>query len=127
MWFSFMFFPFAVLIPFVAITVLLRFVRLINQRGLNDPPGIRKSLSNLGIGKSGKLDRTVSNEAFEVFVYRLAAKRQGRLSPAQIVVESGLSMSEVEKRMVALVDNVHIFMEVQDSGLIIYEFPELFS
>lgn len=122
-----MFFPFAVLIPFVAITVLLRFVRLINQRGLNDPPGIRKSLSNLGIGKSGKLDRTVSNEAFEVFVYRLAAKRQGRLSPAQIVVESGLSMSEVEKRMVALVDNVHIFMEVQDSGLIIYEFPELFS
>jgi hypothetical protein len=34
-------------------------------------------------------------------------------------------MKEVEERMAAMVDNVHIRMEVSDEGMIYYEFPEL--
>ena len=117
-----MFFPIAIF--FLIMSLFFRVMSSINQRRLhqNRPLEWRQLLPG-----SQKINKTSSTEEFEVYIYRLAAKKKGRLTSAQIVVDSGLPLSEVDRRMATLVDSVHICMEVKDSGLIVYEFPELFS
>ncbi len=124
MWF--IFFPLAILIPFLVISLLIRFLRIINYRRISNAHPLRPRgfLNLLPVGRNP--GKRVSSEEFEVYVYRLAVKKKGRLTPAYIVVDSGLSMTEVEKRMNSLIDHVHIFMEVEDSGRVVYEFPEFF-
>ena len=121
MWF--LFFPFAILIPFLALTMIFRLLRGMNQRRLyqNERLTFRQLLPG-----SRQIARTDSDEEFEVYIYRLAARKKGRLTSAQIVVDSGLARSEVDRRMTTLIDNVHVRMEVKDSGIIVYEFPEFF-
>ncbi len=58
-------------------------------------------------------------------VFRLAAKRRGRLTLSDIVIESGLGLKEAERFMDSLVDGPHVQLEVDAQGLINYEFPEI--
>ncbi|AHC15097.1 hypothetical protein [Salinispira pacifica] len=121
--FGIMFFPFAILIPFLVISLTFRLVRMISQRQLHEH---RKDSPLTGILPSrSRLKSNASDEEFEVYVYRLASKSGGILSSARIVVDSGLPMKEVDSRMASMVDNVHVCMDVKDSGLIEYRFPEL--
>ena len=120
--FPFIFFPFSILIPALCIVLFFRMLAQHRQRNL-PMNSVRRFMQHLP--GANKLNDASSAEEFEVYIYRLAAKKGGRLRTAQIVVDSGLSLSEVDRRMTAIVDNLHILMEVQDSGLIVYEFPEL--
>lgn len=58
-------------------------------------------------------------------VFRLAARRQGRLTLSDIVIESGLGLKEAERFMDSLVDGPQVQIEVDAKGLINYEFPEI--
>lgn len=129
--FPFMFFPFSILIPFLIFSVLFHLARYptrhINRhvhRGIDRvAPRIRDDRIRRILGRKRAMG--VDNDEFEVYMYRLAAKHHARLTSAQIVVESGLPMKEVDKRMASLVDNIHVIMEVSDDGVISYEFPGL--
>ena len=58
-------------------------------------------------------------------IFRLAKRRGGKLTLSDVVIETGLSLSDAEALMNALVDNVYVRLEVTDQGRIVYEFPEL--
>ncbi len=121
--FFFWSFPFYIFVPFILFSIIFRVMRHINIRQLEERRTDRSHLPK--VLRRGNVSSESSSDDFEVYVYRLAAKYKGRLTPAKIVVDSGLPMKEVEKRMSALVDNLHVRMEVSDEGLIYYDFPEL--
>ncbi|MFP4375682.1 MAG: hypothetical protein ACLFP4_01450 [Spirochaetales bacterium] len=58
-------------------------------------------------------------------LFRLAHKLRGRLTVSDIVVETGLSVSESEALAESVVDGTHVRMEVDDRGIVTYEFPEI--
>jgi hypothetical protein len=62
-----------------------------------------------------------------VQIYKLAYKLGGRITVSDIVVETGLEVEEAEELIESMVDNQRVRMEVQDDGLVIYEFPELIN
>lgn len=63
----------------------------------------------------------------EAQIFKLAYKLKGRVTVSDIVVETGLSIAEAESAIQEMVDNSRVRMEVSDSGLIRYEFPEIIS
>jgi len=65
------------------------------------------------------------NGSLQARVFRLAKRRRGRVTLSDVVIEMGISLSDAEVLMNALVDNMHVRMEVNDQGRIYYEFPEL--
>ena len=60
-------------------------------------------------------------------VFQLAYRLKGRITVSDIVVETGLSVQEAEKLVEGMVDNSRVRMEVNDNGLVTYEFPEIIS
>lgn len=60
-------------------------------------------------------------------IFRAAYKHKGKLTISDIVLETDLSISEAEEIINGMVDSTHVRMEVEDSGLVIYEFPEILS
>jgi hypothetical protein len=65
--------------------------------------------------------------SLEGSIFRAAYKRKGRLTISDIVLETDLSIKEAEQAINRMVDGLHVRMEVEDSGLVIYEFPEIIS
>jgi hypothetical protein len=60
-------------------------------------------------------------------IFRLADKMKGRLTLSDIVIATNLSMHDAEQVIESMVDAVHVTMEVNDSGGVVYEFPEIIS
>ncbi len=60
-------------------------------------------------------------------IFRLASKLQGRLTISDIVINTGLGIKEAEEVMNKLVDGVRVRMEIDDNGIVIYEFPEIIA
>lgn len=65
--------------------------------------------------------------SMRVQIYKLAYKLGGRITVSDIVVQTGLEVEEAEELIESMVDNQRVRMEVQDDGLVIYEFPELIN
>ncbi len=63
--------------------------------------------------------------SLEVRIFRLAYKLRGRITVSDIVLETGLSMAEAEETINRMVDGIRVRMEVQDRGMVVYEFPEI--
>lgn len=119
---SFFFFPFGFIITMVLISLFFRVIRTIGHRNIENRD--YRNISRIP-SRNLKISSETNREDFEVYIYRLAEKHNGRLTPARIVVDCGLPMKEIETRMESMVDNVHIRMEVDSDGRIFYEFPEL--
>lgn len=60
-------------------------------------------------------------------VFKLAYRRKGRLTVSDIVIETGLGIDDAERLIQGMVDNARVRMEVDDRGLVVYEFPEIQS
>ena len=58
-------------------------------------------------------------------VFKLAYRLGGRVTVSDIVIETGLSVDEAEELLQSLVDNARVRMEVDDRGMVVYEFPEI--
>lgn len=58
-------------------------------------------------------------------VFKLAYKLKGRLTVSDVVVETGLEVAEAESLLESMVDGTHVRMEVDDRGIVTYEFPEI--
>lgn len=60
-------------------------------------------------------------------IFRLANKLKGRLTVSDVVIHTGLSVSDAEGTMNRLVDGMHVKMEVDNQGIVVYEFPEIIA
>ncbi len=63
----------------------------------------------------------------EAAIFKLAYRLQGRLTVSDLVIETGLPVDDAEKLIQQMVDGTRIRMEVDDRGMITYEFPEIMA
>lgn len=68
--------------------------------------------------------RSTSQEAQ---VFQLANRLSGRVTISDVVIETGVGVQEAEELMQRLVDNARVRMEVDERGLVTYEFPEIIA
>jgi hypothetical protein len=71
--------------------------------------------------------RIKNSDDAEHQIFRLANKLKGKLTISDIVINTGLGIKEAEEVMNKLVDGMRIRMEVDDRGIVIYEFPEIIA
>lgn len=121
---SFGFFPFGFFLPLVFLVILGRvasgFFRS-SQRRRNIEREYEQYLP--GTYQTARpQQQEASNEAK---LFKLAYKLKGKLTVSDIVVETGLGVSDAEAMIESMVDNTHVRMEVDDRGIVTYEFPEI--
>lgn len=75
----------------------------------------------------GYQDRHQSKESRQAEIYKLAYTLGGKITVSDIVIETGETVNEAEELIQSMVDNQHIRMEVQEDGLVVYEFPEIIA
>ena len=117
------YFIFPLIMFFVVARVAARFIRGISRpphRDLTDAFGVpqeayRKDPRPLIRGKGSDESR----------IFKLALRLKGRLTVSDVVIETGLNLQQAEELLESLVDSVHVRMEVDDRGLVTYEFPEI--
>jgi hypothetical protein len=124
----FFFFPFAILIPALFIFLIFRFGMrffddLFNNQNRLNARDRWQIYDATRFGSAG----SKQSHSVEGSIFRAAYKRKGRLTISDIVLETDLSMREAEEAINRMVDGLHVRMEVQDSGMVIYEFPEIIS
>lgn len=63
----------------------------------------------------------------EPTIYRLAKRMGGRITVTDVVIEAGISGREAERVLQEMTDGLRVRMDVDDRGLVTYEFSELIS
>ncbi|UCF96392.1 MAG: hypothetical protein JSV89_14575 [Spirochaetaceae bacterium] len=124
----FFWFPFGILFPALFIFLIFRF----GMRFFND---LFNNQSRLNSRDRWQIyDRTgfasspsTKSRSIEGRIFRAAYKHKGRLTVSDIVLETDLGIREAEEMINSMVDGTHVRMEVEDSGLVVYEFPEIIS
>ena len=124
--FSIGFFPFGFLIPLIFFVIITRvasgFFRSTGRhRRIAEDDELDERLGYRDYRRSVP-GREASSEAR---IFKLAYRLKGRLTVSDIVVETGLGVQEAEALIESMVDNSHVRMEVDDRGLVTYEFPEI--
>jgi hypothetical protein len=124
----FFWFPFGILFPALFIFLILRF----GMRFFNDLFNNHSRLNTWDrwrlYDRSGLgLSPPTRSRGIENRIFRAALKHSGRLTISDIVLETDLSIREAEEVINGMVDGTHVRMEVQDDGLVVYEFPEIIS
>jgi hypothetical protein len=79
------------------------------------------------ISSSTEPDPAQVTKQLQVAVFRLAARNKGRLTLSDVIVETGLDLAKADKFMDRMVDGARVQIEVNDKGMIFYEFPEIIS
>lgn len=122
---SFGFFPFGFIFPLIVFFIFARvasgYFRSHRRRRWLDDDEFDARLER-GMAGSIPAGRSGSHEAR---IFKLAYRLKGRVTVSDIVVETGLGIHEAEQLIESMVDNAHVRMEVDDSGLVTYEFPEI--
>jgi hypothetical protein len=121
-------FFFAFLFPALFIFLIFRFgMRFFND--LFNNPNRFNTRDRWQLYDRSGLDFTtpIRSRGIENRIFRAALKHEGRLTISDIVLETDLSIREAEKVMDGMVDGTHVRMEVEDNGLVVYEFPEIIS
>lgn len=60
-------------------------------------------------------------------IFKLAQGMKGRITLSDIVIATNLNMKDAEQLIDSMIDGIHITMEVNDKGRVIYEFPEIIA
>ena len=89
-------------------------------------PVIRQLMHSARRGlRNSEPNRRLEGGQHEATIYRLAKNRGGRITVSDVVVETGMSVSQVEETLHGMLDGVRVRVEVTDDGTMLYEFPEL--
>ncbi|MCF7947845.1 MAG: hypothetical protein K9M94_04560 [Spirochaetia bacterium] len=75
----------------------------------------------------GYSDSGPGEESNQVTLYKLAYKLEGRITVSDIVIETGMEVKEAEELIQSMVDNQRVRMEVDENGMLLYEFPEIIA
>ena len=101
------------------------------QRQYQDPLSVGVALVILGgilwflsrrLDESAQLVRYRSRQNS---VIRLARERGGKLMVTETAADTGITMEEADRILRDLVDGGYVEMEVSDSGMVVYRFPEI--
>jgi hypothetical protein len=114
--FSLFFFPIPLII-FLFIFFLLRGSKKISFRPFSHWG--EKNVTDV-YGKPQEKEKDPEHAIFE-----LAFRNKGRVTLSEIILETGLSMKKAEKLINSMLDDLRVRMEVDDKGLVYYEFPEI--
>lgn len=117
-------FPFAIIIPLVIFFFIFRtggrvFRSFERRRQSSFDYDPYRSLPDVYRSDRGGQTNLVSQ------LFKLAYRRKGRLTVSDIVIETGLGVEEAEQLIQGMVDNVRVRMEVNERGMVVYEFPEI--
>ena len=75
------------------------------------------------VGKNLKdADQSIQNQ-----ILRLAFKKRGILTVTDVVLETGTPMRKAEEILNDMVDGYRVNMQVNNSGIIVYEFAEIIN
>ena len=120
----FFFGPFFGILPLIFIILLIRGVSSVLRGRGGYLPGsdYERHLEELEAGAAGSREREL-----RIQIFKLAYKQKGRITVSDIIAETGLSGDEAEEVIQGMVDNSRIRMEITESGIVIYEFPEIIS
>jgi hypothetical protein len=58
-------------------------------------------------------------------IVRLGQERGGRLTATETAADTGLTMEEAEEILVRLADGGFVEIEITESGMVVYRFPEI--
>ena len=121
------------LLPFFLIPFAIFFVSLRLGRGfLRDNRRDERLPWSGGRGVSGPYDHYFDRDEarrrkLEARIFKIAYRLKGRITVSDIVVDTGVTVQEAEETVQGMVDNSRVRMEVDDRGLVFYEFPEILS
>jgi hypothetical protein len=124
----FFWFPFGILFPALFLFLILRFgLRFFND--LFDNPNRLNARDRWQIyNRTGtSVPPPLRSRSIEGRIFRAAYKHRGKLTISDIVLETDLGIKEAEEVINGMVDGTHVRMEVEDNGLVVYEFPEIIS
>jgi hypothetical protein len=126
----FFFFPFGFLIPIVLVLLAVKFGSRVFRdifHELDNPGQWRRDLSGRSFRRDALRSRLRRPQGMEARIFRLAYKLKGRITISDIVLETDLSVREAEEAANKMVDGLRVTMEIDDRGLVVYEFPEIIS
>jgi hypothetical protein len=128
----FVFWPF--LIPVLIVLFLARvipglfrgFFRELEERRLSS--GLFRDRHVLERGMRNRSRRKLRKPRnIEGVIFNLAYTLEGKITLSDIIIETGMGMKEAEKTINQMVDGIRVRMEVDDQGLVVYEFPEIIA
>ena len=120
------FWPFGILFPALFIFLIFRFgIRFLND--LSNNSSRLNSWDRWRLYDRSGFSHLPRSRSIEGRIFRAALKHSGRLTVSDIVLETDLGIREAEEQINGMVDGTHVRMEVQDDGLVVYEFPEIIS
>ena len=120
------FWPFGILFPALFIFLIFRFgMRFFND--LSNNPSRLNSWDRFRLYDRSGLSHPPRSRSIEGRIFRAALKHSGRLTISDIVLETDLGIREAEEQINSMVDGTHVRMEVEENGLVVYEFPEIIS
>lgn len=121
---SFGFFPFGFLFPLIFFVIIARvasgFFRSSQRRRTLEDDYLDDRIRSIDTRES-----RVRSDNHEVRIFKLAYRMKGRLTVSDIVVETGLGVDAAEQLIESMVDSSRVRMEVDDRGIVTYEFPEI--
>jgi hypothetical protein len=120
--------PFFIVFLFPALFIFLIFrfgIRFFNE--LFNNPSRLNSRDRWQLHDGFDFSPPARARGIENRIFRIAFKHAGRLTISDIVLETDLGVQEAEKVINGMVDGTHVRMEVEDNGLVVYEFPEIIS
>ncbi|MFW5742393.1 MAG: hypothetical protein ACOC2D_03885 [Spirochaetota bacterium] len=123
---GFGFFPFGFIFPLIFFVIIARvasgFFRSSRRRHTlsYDDDYLEERVRSIEQRANGAVG---SND--EARIFKLAYRLKGRITVSDVVVETGLGVHEAEGLVQSMVDGSHVRMEVDDRGIVTYEFPEI--
>ena len=124
----FFWFPFGILFPALFIFLIFRFgMRFFNELFNNSNRLDARDRWQIYDRSRYGFSIPTRSRSIESRIFRAAFKYKGRLTVSDIVLETDLGIRDAEEVINSMVDGTHVRMEVQDSGLVVYEFPEIIS
>jgi hypothetical protein len=121
----FFWFP-GILVPALFIFLIFRFgMRFFND--LSNNSSRLNSWDRWRLYDRSGFSQLPGSRSIEGRIFRAALKHSGRLTISDIVLETDLSIREAEEQINGMVDGTHVRMEVEEDGLVVYEFPEIIS
>ncbi len=118
-----LYFIFPLIIFFVVARVAVGFIRGITRRSYRDLPD--EVDLHPGAYRESPQGAIQGKKSDEARIFRLALRLKGRLTVSDVVIETGLNLQQTEELLEGLVDSIHVRMEVDDRGMVTYEFPEI--
>ncbi|MFP4363453.1 MAG: hypothetical protein ACLFR1_06245 [Spirochaetia bacterium] len=125
---GFFFFPFGFLIPIIFIGLGIRIASKVIRTLTNELDGDAQEFPRKHYRAAGFDTFSQGMGAAkprQARIFKLADKMKGRITLSDIVLETGLDMDEAEKLIESMVDGSHVTMEVNENGMLVYEFPEI--